>query len=405
MLLTEFFNQILTEADVFDPLCPDPNKAGCSTVLQKWILEMNDDISGQNPKIDHTAFLERLGRDIINNNRIFGANTAMTALEPYTPNPHGKDPDWVKQKPPGTIFTVSEKALTYLENDLFDLFLPDEDAGIKALFNQFHEKITNPRLDMDIKNKLLPIKKKYEATDQGQGTYDLPGLKKAMQIMTTLGAQKWKHDKVEKARLQSEAPIIMKFKNGYMWVRLDSEDEMQREGGMMQNCLTDYCPVSTIRTNEFQEAYEAWEEDGRPGGEEYETDIVVEWIRENLAGDFESRLEEKGVDLDNFAEEMLNTVGWEDRGEEDPTTRVGMYIGKLIYSLRDKNGEAHVSAEYDPTEDMNHLEPLEVLGKQNSPPIAKYQGYVDELNNFFSEHPETFGPAGATRDEPLHPDY
>ena len=48
-----------------------------------------------------------------------------------------------------------------------------------------------------------------------------------------------------------------------------------------------------------------------------------------------------------------------------------MYIGKLIYSLRDKNGEAHVSAEYDPTEDMNHLEPLEVLGKQNSPSYCK----------------------------------
>jgi len=224
----------------------------------------------------------------------------------------------------------------------------------------------------------------------------LEGLKKQMAIMTTLGAQKWKHDKVEKARLQSEAPIIMKFKNGYMWVRLDSEDEMRREGSMMQNCLSDYCPVSTVRTDEFMEAYETWEEDGRPGGEEYETDIVVEWIRENMAGDFESRLEEKGVDLDNFAEEMLNTIGWEDRGEEDPTTGAGMYIGKLIYSLRDKNGEAHMSAEYDPTEDMNHLEPLEVLGNQNKAPIAKYQGYVDGLNNFFSEYPETFGPAGAT---------
>ena len=101
-----------------------------------------------------------------------------------------------------------------------------------------------------------------------------------------------------------------------MGKRLDSEDEMQREGDMMQNCLSDYCPVSTVRTVEFMEAYEAWEEDGRPGGEEYEADVVAEWIRENLAGDFESRLDEKGVDLDNFAEEMLNTIGWEDRGEE-----------------------------------------------------------------------------------------
>ena len=79
--------------------------------------------------------------------------------------------------------------------------------------------------------------------------------------------------------------------------------------------------------------------------------------------------------------------------------------GHLIYSLRDKNGESHVSAEYDPNMDMDYVEPEEALGKQNDEANDKYKPYIEKLNNFFAENPETFGPAGNTKDMPFHPDY
>ena len=79
--------------------------------------------------------------------------------------------------------------------------------------------------------------------------------------------------------------------------------------------------------------------------------------------------------------------------------------GHLIYSLRDKHGESHISAEYDPDMDMDYIEPTEALGKQNKPPVAKYGPYIEKLNDFFAENPETFGPVGNTQDMPFHPDY
>jgi len=408
MLLAEFYNQILTEADVFDPLCPDPNKAGCSTVLQKWIQEMDDDLSDSNPGINHRPFLERLGRDIIND------KIPQTALVPYKVNPHGKDPDWVKQKPPGTIFTVSEKALILLQNELFDLFIPDEgDPDTHARFNKFHELVKNPDgLDPNIKNKLVPIKNKYE-----QGTYDFAGLKQAMQVMTQLGAQKWKYDDAEKTRLETEAPVIMKFKNGMMWVRLDSTAEMKREGEMMQNCISGYCPVgegmdTTLGLRkEFTDLYDP---------PEHTDDNVYEFL--------ENWVEENGRIQDHYEDKLTNVDPWEEeRGldqvvemsdddafewmateiiEADVDIETGAPPGgHLIYSLRDKNGESHVSAEYDPDVDMNYIQPTEALGKQNEPPVKTYKPYIQKLDDFFTNHPETFGHKGNTKDMPFHPDY
>ena len=79
--------------------------------------------------------------------------------------------------------------------------------------------------------------------------------------------------------------------------------------------------------------------------------------------------------------------------------------GQLIYSLRDKNGESHISAEYDPNVDMNYIQPTEALGKQNAPPVKKYKPYIQKLDDFFTNHPETFGHKGNTKDMPFHPDY
>ncbi len=360
--------------------------------LDKWINEMGEDLEYTNPDVDHTAFLKRLKKDIVNNNRIFGAQTQLTALEPYKPKK--TDPDFIKNA--SDVYTVNKKALDYLYDELIELYAPDEDEPTShALFNKFHELVKSPdTLDANIANKLLPIKKKYE-----QGKFDLPGLKNAMGIMTTLGAQKWKHDKAEKRRVEAEAPIIMKFKNGMMWVRLDSQEEMKREGDMMQNCLSSYCPIQSIK-DVIEDWYRQWEEVDFVAHDDIEE--MMEWLTDAVEPPAQETADELDLDIWNMAEMLIDRY---EHNKEYGVDQPEAYAGHLIYSLRDKNGEAHISAEYDPQEDMNHMEPTEVLGKQNSPPIAKYQGYVDELNNFFEEHPETFGPKGNTKDMPFHPDY
>jgi hypothetical protein len=418
MLLVEFFNPILTEADVFDPLCPDPQAKGCTTVLDRWIHEMGEDLEDFNPYINHGPFLERLKKDIVNNNRIFGATGIQgiqTALEPFTPSPlpgpQAKLPDWVKNKPPGTIFTVSEKALTLLHNELLDLFVPDEgEPTSHPLFYTFHNLVKDAKtLDPAIRNKLVPLKQKYE-----QGKFDLPGLKNAMQVMTQLGAQKWKYDSTEKQRLETEAPIIMKFKNGMKWVRLDSKEEMQREGDMMQNCISGYCPVGEemditfgLRA-EYTDEYELDEQ-----GDDTVYEWLEQWVEEN--GRIQDYLMDK-VDDDPANIYLSHVIQMSDDEafewmatqiiEADADIETGAPPGgHLIYSLRDKNGESHISAEYDPDVDMNYIQPTEALGKQNDPPVKKYKPYIQKLDDFFTNHPETFGTKGNTKDMPFHPDY
>jgi hypothetical protein len=360
--------------------------------LDKWINEMGEDLEYTNPDVDHTAFLKRLKKDIVNNNRIFGAQTQLTALEPYKPKK--TDPDFIKNA--SDVYTVNKKALDYLYDELIELYAPDEDEPTShALFNKFHELVKSPdTLDANIANKLLPLKKKYE-----QGKFDLPGLKNAMGIMTTLGAQKWKHDKAERQRVERDAPKIMKFENGYFWARLDSKAEMEREGDMMQNCLSSYCPIQSIK-DVIEDWYRQWEEVDFVAHDDIEE--MMEWLTDAVEPPAQETADELDLDIWNMAEMLIDRY---EHNKEYGVDQPEAYAGHLIYSLRDKNGEAHISAEYDPQEDMNHMEPTEVLGKQNSPPIAKYQGYVDELNNFFEEYPETFGHDGATMDEPMHPNY
>jgi Fe-Mn family superoxide dismutase len=389
-------------------------------LLDKWIHEMGDDLEDSNPSINHGAFLTRLRKDIINNNRIFGANVTITALQPYKPKK--TDPDYIKNATE-EVYTVNPKALEFLYNDLLDLFIPDEgEPTAHAMFNKFHELVKSPdTLDANIANKLLPLKKKYE-----QGKFDLPGLKQAMQVMTQLGAQKWKYDKVERQRIKRDAPIIMKFSNGYMWVRLDSKAEMEREGEMMQNCISGYCPVGQEEAldstfglkNEFAAEYEPYEQ----------TDDAVyewleQWVEEN--GSIQDYIEDKLDRVDPWEDEIYGPVHIrgatqvEDMSDEEALDWMAHQImdadadietgespgGHLVYSLRDKHGESHISAEYDPQMDMNYPEPTEALGKQNKQALDKYKPYIEKLNDFFGEFPETFGHDGATIDEPRHPNY
>ena len=55
--------------------------------------------------------------------------------------------------------------------------------------------------------------------------------------------------------------------------------------------------------------------------------------------------------------------------------------------------------------DRDYVEPESALGKQNKEALDKYKPYIKALNNFFEEHPESFGRDGNTLDMPFHPDY
>ena len=388
MLLAEFFNPILIEANV------EPQ--GLAR-LDKFIRDLSVDLSNLDMDINHNAFLKRMRKDIINGNYV------EYALTTYTPTE--KDPDYI-QNATDQVYTIEEKDLNQLHVDLMALY--------NANFSKFHEKLSDPDTDIDIKNKLAPIKNAYQ-----QGKYDFQGIKKALNVMTQLGAQKWKHDKVERQRLETEAPIIMRFDNGFMWVRLDSKQEMEREGEMMQNCISGYCPVGQEEAmdptfglrNEFAAEYDPVD---HTDDNVYE--FLENWIEDN--GFIQDYIEDKLDRVDPWEEEIGADLVVEMSDEEaldwmahriieaDADIETGESPGgHLIYSLRDKHGESHISAEYDPEMDMNNIEPIEALGKQNKQALDKYKPYIEKLNDFFAENPETFGPVGNTLDMPFHPNY
>ena len=368
-------------------------------LLDKWIHEMGEDLEDSNPGINHTAFLKRLRKDIINN---------TDNLVPYKPKE--TDPDFIKNA--SDVYTVNKDVLDSFYNNMLDLFIPDDgEPTSNPLFYKFHNLVKDAKtLDPHIANKLVPLKKKYE-----QGKFDLPGLKQAMEVMTQLGAQKWKHDSAERRRVETEAPVIMKFKNGMMWVRLDSQEEMKREGDMMQNCISGYCPVGEQGdlTLGLRDTFNAEVEPAdQTDDEAYEW--LLQWLSENDTDvqDFIMNKMDDGLDpqLSAALEDVLNmdeeqAFEWmvDQIIEADVDIETGeTSSGHLIYSLRDKNGESHVSAEYDPA---HPDQPESALGKQNDEANDKYKPYIEKLNNFFAENPETFGPKGNTKDMPFHPDY
>jgi hypothetical protein len=378
--------------------------------IDNYVKELKPFLQDENPDINHDAFLKRLRLDIINNKEILphGYLQGVSALQPYEPKE--TDPDYIKNAT-DPIYTIRKDWFEELDQVLQDIFSSGKQDQLPAgKFYKFHDLITSPDLDLSIKNKLDSIKKKYEL----RGSFDLRGLKDAMKVMDDLGSQRWKHDKVERQRVETEAPIIMKFKNGYMWVRLDSKEEMQREGDMMQNCISGYCPVGQEADltlglrDEFVDEYE-------PGEQTDDTvyEFLEQWLEEN-----DTTIQDYLMDKLEDEEEMDHQI-WDDvmqMNDEEALDWMAHQIieadadietgespgGHLIYSLRDKHGESHVSAEYEP----NHPDkPTSALGKQNKEALDKYKPYIKALNNFFEEHPETFGPKGNTKDMPFHPDY
>ena len=378
-------------------------------LLDKWIHEMGEDLEDSNPSINHTAFLKRLRKDIINNKPIMYPEVS-TPLKPYKPKK--TDPDFIKNA--SDVYTVNKDVLDSFYNNMLDLFIPDDgEPTSNPLFYKFHNLVKDAKtLDPHIANKLLPIKKKYE-----QGKFDLPGLEDAMKVMTQLGAQKWKHDPAEKRRLEAEAPIIMKFKNGSKWVRLDSQEEMKREGDMMQNCISGYCPIGEQGdlTLGLRDTFNA-EVEPADQTDDSAYEWLLEWLEENDTDvqDFIANKINDGLDP-QLSDALEDILGYEEEHafewmvdqirDADDDDDEELTDGHLVYSLRDKHGESHISAEYDPNVDMSNIEPDSALGKQNKPPVEKYGPYIEKLNDFFTQHPETFGPAGNTKDMPFHPDY
>ena len=377
--------------------------------IDDWLSEYKSHLHDDNPTIKHDAFIKRLKKDIINNKELLphGYLQGVSPLKPYEPKK--TDPDYIKNAT-DPIYTIREDWFQELDQILQDIFSSGErDALPDGPFYKFHNLVKDPDLDPSLKNKLLPLKKKYE-----QGKFDLPGLKDAMQVMHELGNQRWKYDKGEKQRVETEAPIIMKFENGFMWVRLDSKAEMKREGEMMQNCISGYCPIDTEQDlslglrDEFVSEYDPedqtddnvyeflknWEEENDTTVQDYIASQHDE-LPGPLADQLDFLLPEYGeMDEEDVFDWMADVII-----DADADIETGeLSGGHLIYSLRDKHGESHISAEYNLNMDMNNIEPKEALGKQNNPPVGKYGPYIEKLNDFFAENPETFGPKGNTKE-------
>ena len=269
--------------------------------IDDWIKRIKGSLEKGNPEFNHDSFIKRLRKDIIND--AMGKSDLLPDDDmlqiykiPDDPAAPGKetDPDWVKNAT-DIVWTVDKKSLSKLEDEITSFFLAHDDINIQGPFNRFHHLVQSEKLN--IKNnargwstmynrpiepddpqeehiydealqKIGPLTKKYEA-----GKYTFAGLQKALLFLSGSGSHAWKTNPKERERLEKDAPIIMKFDDGYMWVRLDSKEEFEREGDMLQNCLHGYCPPQAAATGEGtgesrDAVYQAWKDAGKPLNDE-----------------------------------------------------------------------------------------------------------------------------------------
>ena len=425
--------------------------------IDDWIEEIKGLIQDDNIGINHDPFMKKLRKDIINDamgNSNLLPNDAMLTVykEPGGPG-KDTDPDWVKNAT-DIVWTVNKDSFPKLEDKIAKIFLDGTD-GVQGEFHKLNNLVNlekkHGKIDPDIKRIIMPIAKKYE-----QGKYDLAGLEKALLSFSSSGLQGWKSDEKERTRLETEAPIIMQFPDGYMWVRLDSKEEFEREGSMLQNCLHGYCPPQAAATGkgtgESRDAvYQAWKDAGKPLNDEAlknqdgsasfwlwddrEEGVgvsepitpnlrrLMKWVNETKAklypdvaamepnwfeddqpfgwkmgADMDGEPFQKYESIDHyiaahivdheyFAADPADPEHDPDEWDQmDVPARMG---GQLVYSLRDKNGESHVAVEYD----RHKKEPfqMDVKGKQNDEPDAKYNKYLKALKKHWKENPEDFG--------------
>ena len=416
MLLVEFYNQILTEEDVY-PISQEHFRDH----LEGWKNNAIYSTRNWDPSI-HNTFFKKIWKAFMNNDKRLYPQGTLIPLDPRIKYGQGAGTDdkdklaYINKKAPTQVYAINDDAVGAVRREISKLFAYNEGQHPSIIhdtgFARLHDMLESPDTPTEIKNKFEIIKKNY-----AQGKLDLDGLKNELKDIKNLGttATKWKSDPGERQRVETEAPIIMKFKNGYMWVRLDSKEEMEREGEMMQNCISGYCPVGQegditfgLR-KKFTDLYDPPEHT-----DDNVDEFLTNWVEEN--GSILDYLEEKLEDVDPAELDLTNVLEKSDDEifvwmrtkiiDADADIETGAPPGgHLIYSLRDKHGESHISAEYDPQMDMDYIEPTEALGKQNRQAVNKYKPYIEKLNNFFAENPETFGPLGNTQDMPFHPDY
>jgi hypothetical protein len=449
--------------------------------IDDWIGEIKDSIEKGNPGFNHDPFMKRLRKDIIND-AMGGSNLlpddAMLQIykTPGDPAAPGKDtdPDWVKNAT-DIVWTVDEKSFSKLEDEITSLFFAHDDLNKQGTFNRFHHLVQTEKLN--IKNnakgwstmydrpmepddpqeehiydealrKIGPLTKKYES-----GKYTLAGLQKALLFLSGSGAHAWKTNPKERERLEKEAPIIMQFPDGFMWVRLDSQEEFEREGDMLQNCLHGYCPPAAAATGEGtgesrDAVYQAWKDAGKPLNDEAlknqdgsasfwlwndrEEDVdasepitsnlrrLMKWIepvRKKLYPDADERWFEDdqpfgwkmGADMDGEPFQKFESIDHymaahivdyeyfaadpadpeHDPDEWDQMDVPARMGGQLVYSLRDRNGNSHVAIEYDRHKEKPFQ--MDVKGKQNAEPDQKYDKYIVALDKHWKANPDDFG--------------
>ena len=123
-------NDILIEANVIPKAIEE---------LEGHLKILGKEIKQYNPKINHDAFLKRLRKDILSNDDKY---SNFSFLTPYTPN--DADPSYIRNATAAgeEVFTISTYNLSQIENELLELFIPDEDdspaAEQEPLFYKLH---------------------------------------------------------------------------------------------------------------------------------------------------------------------------------------------------------------------------------------------------------------------------
>ena len=461
--------------------------------LDQFLDDLYKDLDEMMQHWDHEGFLKRLRKDIINQNIGMGIDP-MALYEPkdsdpsylkkgdvYTIYNSEKDipkdilkrvkdttavhstrdsanpDDWPEETPPEELspayITTTEELKKFIHKELIaanyvsgvdrDAFETDNPGGLYKIFQKAY---MNRRGDDKEYNEIEPFIRKYE-----DGKYNLEGVMRETRKILSLGPL-WQRDPEERERLEKEAPIIMRFDNGFKWVRLDSKQEFEHESSMLGNCLHGYCPPQETPTGtgsgtSAKAIYQAWKDAGKPGdkeAQEYKDGIANYWFqhKQEEAGVSEpitpnlrklmkwvEKTKEKlypeaepdwfeddlphgwkyGVDMEGTTfEKYENTdhyyaafiIEYEHfaRDPADPDHNPDDYDfndvpaeldGHLVYSLRDKQGESHAAIEYNPH--ISNPEQLELKGKQNKDVSKKYMKYVDALNKHWEEHPKDFG--------------
>ena len=121
--------------------------------LEGHLKILGKEIKQYNPKINHDAFLKRLRKDILSNDDKY---SNFFFLTPYTPN--DADPSYIRNATAAgeEVFTISTYNLSQIENELLELFIPDDgEPDMVPLFSKLHNAINDSETPTEIKNKLI----------------------------------------------------------------------------------------------------------------------------------------------------------------------------------------------------------------------------------------------------------